>query len=68
MPAAPPRHYDPEANGDVGKRWQDLWSAGQGVGAVKSIEPTAVVVDRLAQEFDAARARLARWSTQGGGR
>lgn len=58
MPDAPGRAYD-SSQSFKGKRWADVWSAGQGVGAVKGTEPAAVIVERLAREFDAAQARLA---------
>lgn len=57
MPEAPTRAYD-SGQSFKGKRWADVWSAGQGVGAVRGVEPVAAIVDRLAQDFDAARARL----------
>ena len=58
MPAAPTRSYD--SNQSIAtKKWMDVWAAGQGVGAIKAIEPTAKVVDRLADEYAAARARFA---------
>ncbi len=37
------------------KRWRDVWSAGQGVGAVRAVEPLQVVVDRIAAEYRSAR-------------
>jgi len=58
MPDAPGRAYD-SSQSFKGKRWADVWSAGQGVGAVKGTEPAAVIVERLAREYDAAQARLA---------
>ena len=45
--------------GDAKKAWKDIWGAGQGVGAVKSIVPTATLVKRLSDEYAAARRRLA---------
>lgn len=58
LPAAPPRSYD--SNQPVAsKRWRDLWAAGQGVGAVKAVEPLATVVDRLAHEYTIASRRFA---------
>jgi nitronate monooxygenase len=33
------------------KRWRDVWSAGQGVGAIHEVEPVAAIVDRLAREY-----------------
>lgn len=41
------------------KAWKDIWGCGQGIGAVKAVLPTAQLVDRLAQEYAAARQRLA---------
>lgn len=37
------------------KRWRDVWSAGQGAGAVTREEPVAAIVDALAREYDASR-------------
>jgi nitronate monooxygenase len=42
------------------KVWRDIWSAGQGVGAIDEVLPAAQVVDRLRGEYDEARARLCR--------
>lgn len=39
---------------DDAKAWKNVWSAGQGVGAVKAIEPMAQIVARLKTEYDAA--------------
>ena len=57
MPATPDRTYDTGAS-FKGKRWAQVWSAGQGVGAVKAVEPVAAIVDRLHAEYTAARTRL----------
>ena len=40
------------------KAWKDIWGSGQGIGAVKQIEPVAAQVDRLEAEYKAARAAL----------
>ena len=40
------------------KKWKDIWGSGQGIGAVKEVVPVARLVDRLAGEYFAARARL----------
>jgi nitronate monooxygenase len=40
------------------KAWKDIWGCGQGIGAVKAVVPTAVLVDRLAREYVQARTRL----------
>ena len=36
------------------KRWRDVWSAGQGVGAIHDILPIAELIDRLEAEYRAA--------------
>ncbi len=58
MPAAPDRRYDSNQS-IAGKKWMDVWAAGQGLGQIKSVQPVAKVVDQLAAEYEAARARLA---------
>jgi nitronate monooxygenase len=32
--------------------WRDIWSAGQSVGLIDTVEPVAALVDRLASEFE----------------
>ena len=39
---------------DDAKAWKNVWSAGQGVGAVTAVEPMARIVARLKSEYDAA--------------
>jgi nitronate monooxygenase len=57
LPSAPLRSYD--SNQAMGaKKWRDVWAAGQGVGAIKAVESTAKVVNRLAVEYAAARQRF----------
>lgn len=36
---------------DTVKAWKDVWSAGQGLGTVHAVEPLAVIVDKLEQEY-----------------
>lgn len=40
------------------KAWKDIWGCGQGIGAVKKVEPAAALVARLASEYQAAKTRL----------
>ncbi|TWB42752.1 NAD(P)H-dependent flavin oxidoreductase [Nitrospirillum pindoramense] len=40
------------------KAWKDIWGAGQGVGAIGEVMPTADLIARLKAEYAAARARL----------
>jgi nitronate monooxygenase len=45
------------------KAWKEVWSAGQGVGSVKDVLPTAELVARLKRELDEARGEFAsRWA------
>ncbi|WP_305095922.1 NAD(P)H-dependent flavin oxidoreductase [Croceibacterium aestuarii] len=46
------------AGGGSAKAWKDIWGAGQGIGAVKSVGTTGELVDRLEREYRAAKARL----------
>ena len=40
------------------KAWRDVWGAGQGIGSVKDVRPTADLVGRFESEYLAARERL----------
>ena len=40
------------------KTWKDIWGAGQGVGNIESVMPAGALVDRIVQEYNAAKARL----------
>jgi nitronate monooxygenase len=59
LPAADPSKMDFEQAIGGAKAWKDIWGSGQGIGAVKAVEPVARLVDRLESEYRAARARLA---------
>ncbi len=41
------------------KAWKDIWGCGQGIGVIDRVQPVAALVDRLAAEYAAAKARLA---------
>lgn len=58
MPEKPDRNYT-SAQGEA-KRWRDIWAAGQGIGAVRGIEPVSEVVEQLVREYDEAGERFAR--------
>jgi nitronate monooxygenase len=42
------------------KAWRDIWSAGQGIGAVKRVEPAAEFISWLADDYERARHTLVR--------
>ena len=45
------------SSGDA-KAWRDIWGAGQGVGHIDEVLPTAELIARLRDEYHAARAAL----------
>ncbi len=45
--------------GDKSKAWKHIWGCGQGIGAVSEVVPAAALVDRLADEYEAAKRKLA---------
>jgi nitronate monooxygenase len=60
LPRSDPSNMDfGSGGGQKAKAWRDIWGAGQGVGAVKGVLPTAELVARLAGEYETAKAELA---------
>jgi nitronate monooxygenase len=59
LPSADPTKMDFDAAVSGPKAWKDIWGAGQGVGAVKSVTSVADLVGRLEREYAQARSRLA---------
>jgi nitronate monooxygenase len=47
-----------DGGGENAKAWKEIWSAGQGIGAVKQAEPAKTYIDRLASEYAVARAAM----------
>ena len=47
------------------RAWKEVWGAGQGIGAVRAVQPAAALIETLARDYAAARAALgdtlARW-------
>ena len=48
-----------DGGGDNAKAWKEIWSAGQGIGAVKQAGPAGKWIAALEDEYRAARAGLA---------
>ena len=44
---------------DSKKAWRDIWGCGQGIGAVDAVVPAAKLVEKLAAQYTAAKARIA---------
>ena len=60
LPQADPSKMNFGSGGNQeAKAWKDIWGCGQGIGAVKSIPTAGELVDRLAAEYEAAKAELA---------
>jgi nitronate monooxygenase len=59
LAATPPRRSYDSNDVEKTKRWRDVWAAGQGVGAIKSVQPVAQIVGDLRREYLAAGARFA---------
>ena len=58
LPAADPKKMDFEKTESGPKAWKEIWGCGQGISAVKAVEPVATLVSRLEQEYRAAKAKL----------
>ncbi len=59
LPESDPSQMNFGGGDSAKKAWKDIWGCGQGIGAVKSVLPTAQFVARLREEMHVARQRLA---------
>jgi nitronate monooxygenase len=53
-----PDATEPGHGPDAGKRWKDIWSAGQGVSQISEIKPIAEIVEDIVREYHDTVARL----------
>jgi nitronate monooxygenase len=58
LPESDPSKMNFGAGEAKSKAWRDIWGSGQGIGAVKAIVGAGELVERLKQEYAAARARI----------
>ena len=58
LPVADPTKMDFDSATTGAKAWKDIWGAGQGIGAVKSVVSTAELIGRLSGEYQAAKQRI----------
>ena len=58
LPESDPSKMNFASGSSKAKAWKDIWGAGQGVGAVHEIVPTADLIARLKREYDAAKRGL----------
>ncbi|MCA6300301.1 MAG: nitronate monooxygenase [Phenylobacterium sp.] len=60
LPQADPSKMNFGSGGNTeAKAWKDIWGCGQGIGVLNDIPSTADFVDRLAAEYETAKAELA---------
>ena len=60
LPQGDPGKMDfASAIGSEAKAWRDIWGSGQGIGEVRQIEPVAIRVERLIQQYAQAKQALA---------
>lgn len=60
LPESDPTAMDfAKTTGSEAKAWKDIWGSGQGIGAVKAVEPVALRVAKLAEQYEAAKLELA---------
>ncbi|MES2993977.1 MAG: nitronate monooxygenase family protein [Pseudomonadota bacterium] len=57
LPESDPSKMD--FGGTGAKAWKDVWGCGQGIGAIKSVQPAAELIGRLKREYQSARQRVA---------
>lgn len=55
LPQADPSSMNFGENREKPKSWKEIWGSGQGIGAVKQVQPAAALVDQLAREYAAAK-------------
>ncbi len=58
LPESDPSKMNFAGGSSKAKAWKDIWGAGQGVGAVHEIVPTAELIARLKHEYDEAKRGL----------
>lgn len=60
LPVADPSKMNFGSGGNQkAKAWKDIWGCGQGIGAIKHVPTAGEFIDRLAAEYEAAKAALA---------
>lgn len=59
LPTSDPSRMNFGSGGNqAAKAWRDIWGCGQGIGVIDKVETVASVVNRMEQEYTAARAEL----------
>ena len=58
LPVSDPSTMNFGGEGGAKKAWKDIWGCGQGIGAVKDVLPTRLLIERLRSEYLAAKRQL----------
>lgn len=58
LPEADPTKMDFEKATSGPKAWKEIWGCGQGISAVKAVEPVETLVSRLEMEYRAAKTKM----------
>jgi len=59
LPESDPSKMNFNSGGNMDKKaWKDIWGCGQGIGAVDAVQSATALVDRLADEYAAARGAI----------
>ena len=59
LPVSDPSKMNFGSGGNTDKKaWKDIWGCGQGIGAIKDVQSTADLVERLKSEYNAAKNRV----------
>lgn len=59
LPVSDPSKMNFGSGGNTkAKAWKDIWGCGQGIGSIEDAPSVATIVDRLEEEYNAAKAEL----------
>lgn len=59
LPESDPSKMNFAELSDGKKAWRDIWGCGQGIGALDAVLPVAALVEKFADQYAAAKARIA---------
>ncbi|MEM7523301.1 MAG: nitronate monooxygenase family protein [Pseudomonadota bacterium] len=59
LPVSDPSKTNFGSGTDKAKAWRDIWGCGQGIGSIDKVQPAGALVDQIAAEYFAAKARVA---------
>ena len=58
LPQSDPSKMNFSENREKPKSWKEIWGSGQGIGAIKAVEPAAEMIARFGREYAEAKARM----------